>query len=174
MSMLTERPQTQTEDRDTFVGVESPRSGRGWMWLSILLAVALIGLGTWFIVDQTSDSATAPSDDVVSLVDDYHDAWNTYDGAAFLALVTDDFVFDDGTSSLTADATATRIESLDFYNFHVVQLNESQMVGDGPWYVSVANELTGVTPTVDGFSIFEIVEDGGVLKVARHSYIGAG
>ena len=172
MAMLTEDPHTHVEDRDTIVGAESVRHGSGWMWLSILLAAALVGLGAWFIVDQTSSPATAPTDDIATLVDDYHDAWNNYDGDALVALVTDNFVFDDGISSLTAEQTANRIEALAGYDFNVAQLDEQQMVGHGPWYVSVANELTGVSVAGEGFSVLKIVDDAGSLKVAGHTYIG--
>ena len=173
MTTLTERPETHTIDRDTMLEVEHPRRGGGWMWLSILLAVALIGLGIWFVVDVTSESATAPTDDVATLIDDYHDAWNTYDGEALLALVTDDFVFDDGASSLTADATANRVEGmLPTYDFQVTQLDDPQMTGDGPWYVSVANRLDWTDSSDTGFSVFEIVDDAGTLQIASHTSIG--
>ena len=174
MTTLTEeRPETTTIERDTLVDVEHPRSGGGWMWLSILLAVALIGLGIWFVADMTSDPPAALTDEVATVVDDYHDAWNAHDGEAFLALVTDDFVFDDGAASLTADATANRIGGMfQTYNLEVTQLDDPQMTGEGPYYVSVANELVWATSTDSGFSIFEIVDDAGTLLVASHTYIG--
>jgi hypothetical protein len=49
------------------------------------------------------------------------------------------------------------------------------MTGDGPWYVSVVEHFTstGYGPDgADGVSTFTIVEDGGILKVARHFYVG--
>lgn len=173
MTTLTERPETRTTDRDTLVDVEHPRRGAGWMWSSILLAVALIGLGAWFVADMTSDPPTAPTDGVATLIDDYHDAWNTNDGEALMALVTDDFVFDDGQASLTADATASRVNGfVETFGLEVVQLDDPQMVGDGPWYVSVANELVWNSSTDTGFSIFEVVDDAGTLLIASHTYVG--
>jgi len=173
MTTLTEHPETTTTDRDTLVDIEHPRSGNGWIWLSILLAVALIGLGIWFVADMTSEPPTAPTDEVAALIDDYHEAWNTNDGEALLALVTDDFVFDDGQASLTAEATVSRVNGfVQTYDLEVVQLDEPQMVGDGPYYVSVANELVWTTSTDTGFSIFEIVDGDGTLQIASHTYFG--
>jgi len=176
MTMLTERPRTPTTDRDTFVSVENPRRGRGWMWLSIVLAVALVGLGIWFIVDQTSEPATAPTDEVTQLIDDYHAAWNDHDGDAFLALVTDDFVFSMGNTTSDATSQANIISTtLSAMNWHVAQLGEPLMVGDGPWYVSVANEITSTGNQAlpdHGISVVKIVDDGGTLQIASHTYIG--
>ena len=49
------------------------------------------------------------------------------------------------------------------------------MTGDGPWFVSSVEhfEAPGYGPEgADGISTFTIVDDGGPLKVSRHTYVG--
>ena len=51
---------------------------------------------------------------------------------------------------------------------------ERVMAGDGPWYVSQVNlvEDTTTAGPVEGISVLTIVDDGGVLRVANHTYFG--
>lgn len=140
-----------------------------------MLALALIGLGAWTLIDRSSTSDTAVTADIQQLIDDYSAAWNDYDGAAFSALVTDNYRFVMGTDSTTAAEQAGYISnSLEPGNWHVTQTGDPIMVGDDPWLVAVPNNLTGEGYGVDGqdgFSLVTIVETDGTLLIARHEFM---
>jgi hypothetical protein len=140
----------------------------------IVLAVALIGLAAWTIYDLASESETAISGEVQTLVDDYLGAWNDHDPDAFMGLVTDDYSFAGmGGEWVAAAQVASDIAGAEGSGWHVERVGEPIMSGDGPWFVSTAARFTGWTfgsEGVDGISQFVIVDDGGVLKIESHVY----
>jgi hypothetical protein len=176
MTTLTEREENTT----TTTGPGSDRSGhpeRGNRTLKaivIALTVALVGLGAWVIIDRTSTPDTAPSSDVAQVWDDYTDAWRNYDGDAFLELTTDDYTFVTEMGTTTADSQAIYIDRLGAYDWQVTQIGERTMAGDGPWFVSQVNrvEQNNWSEPVEGISVLTIVDDGGVLRVANHTFFG--
>ncbi len=162
----TEVDQTRSEHPD--------RGNRTLKAIVIALAVALVGLGAWVIIDRSSTPATAPSDDVAQLWDDYSDAWNSYDGDAFLELVTPDYTFVSERGTTTATDQASEIDRLGAFGWSVTPVGERLMAGDGPWYVTQVNLVensTGSGP-VEGISVLTIVDDGGVLRVSNHTFFG--
>jgi hypothetical protein len=176
MTTLTDREEKTT----TGTGVDSSRTGhpeRGNRTLKaivIALTVALVGLGAWVIIDRSSTSDTAPSDDVAQVWSDYVDAWNNYDGDAFLALVTPDYTFVNGDSTTNAESQARAIATADTVDWHVTMLGEPTMAGDGPWYVAQVNkvEMSSLPEPLEGISVLTIVDIGGELKVANHTFYG--
>jgi len=176
MTTLTDREGKST----TGTGVDPGRTGhpdRGNRTLKaivIALTVALVGLGSWVIIDHSSTSDTAPSDDVAQLWNDYTDAWNNYDGDAFLALVTPGYTFVNGQSTTNAESQARSIANASTVDWHVTMVGEPIMAGDGPWYVSQANriEMSSLPAPLEGISVLTIVDVGGVLKVANHTFYG--
>lgn len=163
-SRETEVQEDRTENHD--------RGDRTLQAVVIALAVALLGLGAWMIIDRTSTPETAPTDNVAQLWDDYSDAWNNHDGDAFLQLVTSDYTFVIDQTATTAEAQATFIERLGMTDWHVTPIGEPVMAGDGPWVLSQVNRVdqgAWVDP-VEGISVLTIVDDGGVLRVANHTF----
>lgn len=140
-----------------------------------VLAVALIGLTAWVVYDSTQTPETNPSGDVTQLLDDYRSAWNNHDGDAFLALVTDDYVFDSGTGNSDATETAATITSMETVNWNAEPVGDAIMAGSGPWYESTVDLLTAdnyPSDGIDGISTVTIVDDGGTLKVSQHVFFG--
>ncbi len=174
---------TTLHDREEFTTTEiteqghrsgsAHRANRTWMAVAIALAVALVGLSAWVIIDRTSTPETALSDDVAQVWDDYQDAWNDYDGDAFLQLVTPDYTFVTEQGTTDGPDQATEIDNLGLFGWNVTPIGERIMAGDGPWYVTQMNrvEMAGPT-TVEGLTVLTIVEDGGVLRVQNHTFFG--
>jgi hypothetical protein len=176
MTTLTDQEQNTTRATDVHEG-RTGRPDRGNRTLKaiiIALVAALVGLGAWVIVDRTSTSDTAPSDDVAQLWSEYTDAWNDYDGEAFLALVTPTYTFVNGNSTTNAESQARAIENASTVDWHVTMLGDPTMAGDGPWYVSKVNqvEMSSLPDPIEGISVLTIVDVGGQLKVANHTFYG--
>ena len=175
MTALTEREQQVTVHPMTTVEPDTPHRGqRGMGWLVALLVIAVAGLGAWAIYGAFSESETAPTDAVDQLMDDYTDAWNNYDGDAFLQVVTDDYVLR-SEGDLTGPATqATHIDRLGTYDWQVTPVGDRMMAGDGPWYVTQVNVLESsiYAGEVEGITVLTIVDDDGVLRVAEHTFFG--
>ena len=177
MTTLTDREgntTTTTEERGDQTG-HPERGNRTLTAIVIALAVALVGLGAWVIIDRNSTPETAPSDEVSQLWDDYIDAWNNYDGDAFLQLTTSDYTFVTEQGTATAAEQASEINLLGNYGWHVTDVGEPLMAGDGPWYVTQVNLVENATSargggSTEGISVLTIVDDGGVLRVANHTF----
>jgi hypothetical protein len=115
-------------------------------------------------------------------IDEYNTAWNEQDPEALLAVVTDDFVeeyhwytqLDDhvsvGTDSWGATGAASYAASSDF---QIELSGEAIVVGDGPWFVSVAESQTGGGNAYEGTTAYVVVDDDGTLKLARKSWVGS-
>ena len=146
---------------------------------AMVLALALVGLSAWVVYDMTTAPETAVTAEIEELLDDYIAAWNSYDGEAFLELLTDDYVLDMVGASAAATQPASDaselVNSLDAFEWSVAVIGERIMAGDGPWYVSEVEHFAGPDygpAGADGVSTLTIVDDGGTLKVARHAYVG--
>jgi hypothetical protein len=176
MTTLTDREEKTT----TGTEVDSSQSGhpdRGNRTLKVIviaLAVALVGLGAWVIIDRSSTPATAPSDDIAQVWDDYTDAWNNYDGDAFLEITTDDYTFVTERGTTTAASQAGYISGLGRYDWNATAIGERVMAGDGPWFLTQVNRVQDSTMTepVEGISVLTIVDDDGVLLVSNHTFFG--
>lgn len=169
MTALTEKP----------TGVEGEtarlrRRLRTMTTMVIVLAVALIGLGTWMVFDAVSGSDTAATSEIETLLDDYGAAWNDYDAEAFLALVTDDYVHEYAGSTSTAAETAATIETGSSYGTQVEPIGDPIVNGKGPaYFVAQADVLTSSETELSGISLFTIVEDGGVYRIQSHIFVGS-
>ena len=175
MTALTEREQQVTiHPTTTAEPGTSHRGQRGMGWLVAVLVVAVAGLGAWAIYGAFSGSETAPTDEIDQLMDDYMDAWNDYDGDAFLQVVSDDYVLQTEGDLTGAAAQATYIDQLGTYNWQVTPVGDRMMAGDGPWYVTQVNVLESsiYAGEVEGITVLTIVDEDGVLRVAGHTYFG--
>lgn len=174
MTTLTDREETTTTTNEGREDRTGHRGNRTLTAIVIALTIALIGLGAWVIIDRTSTPDTALSDDVAQVWDDYVDAWNDHDGDAFRQLTTDDYTFTSELGTNTADSQAWAIDALGTYDWRVTPVGEPVMAGDGPWFVSQVNRVQDNTMTepVEGISVLTIVDDGGELLVASHTFFG--
>jgi ketosteroid isomerase-like protein len=87
--------QTQVREPITRVGEAGPRRAPTWLIvLAVILAVALIGLGTWVIVDRAS--APPPADEITRITQDSLTAWDTGDVDSIAAMYAEDARFWDG------------------------------------------------------------------------------
>lgn len=176
MTTLTDREEKTRTGTEVEQG-QSGRPDRGNRTMTVIaiaLAVALVGLGAWVIIDRSSTSETAPSDDIAQLWDDYTAAWNNSDADAFLELTTPDYTFVTEQGTTTVDDQADVINRLGAYGWNVTPVGDEAMAGDGPWYVSQVN-LVDYSPSaapVEGLSVLTIVDDDGVLRVSNHTFFG--
>ena len=95
--------------------------------------------------------------------------------------MTDDFVeeyhwytqLDDrisvGTDSWGATVAAAGAVASDY---EIELSGEAIVVGDGPWFVSVAESQTGSGNACEGTTAYVVVDDDGTLKLARKSWVG--
>jgi hypothetical protein len=142
-------------------------------WLAGILAVAVVGGGIWFAVDQASGDGL-PSE-VSAVLDDYTDAWAAYDGAAAAALTTTDFTLvgsnDEVYPRLVLPGFIAEMKALDFR----VEPQERTVIGDGPYYVTQTARVHSYNSPVagdPGASVFTIVEEDGTWKIQQHLWRG--
>ena len=180
MSSFTEQRESTAEPAHDRTTASRPHERRDpghrvLVGLVLVLAAALVGLGAWTIVDRAATADTAVTDEIQQLLDDYHTAWNTWDGDAYRALMTEDGVHVIPGRTMSAAQQATVVEGLERVGWHVEAIGEPIMTGDGPWYVAQAHLLTADTDPEEGrqgLSTLTIVDDGGTLRISRHVYTG--
>jgi|GEM_PF-6667778 len=157
---------------------DAHRANRWLIAAVVVLSVALIALGAWVISDLTAASENAVPDDVAEMLDDYHAAWNTGDGDAFMLLVRE--VDYEHTANGTSHTAAGAADIIDAYwgpdGIHVEHIGESVLLGDGSTkYVVQPNRVftPGYPDGMVGFSILKVTEfgDSGWL-VIDHTFIG--
>ncbi|MDH3605670.1 MAG: hypothetical protein OER12_01600 [Acidimicrobiia bacterium] len=152
------------------------RRNRVLGWLTVFLAVAVVGLGLWLAAEVTSSSTElAPTAEVEQLLTDYQEAWANADSNAYLALLTDNFVLE--TSRFGRFTGPEQVAAWVPARQGLEQLGGYSMIGTGPWYVTVASHhdsvpFPGFSEGVDSVSVFKIVDQGGTLKVAYHKSFG--
>lgn len=155
----------------------SPRRNRGLIVAVVVLAVIAIGLGI-ALVAQTAgddDSAAIP-DDIQAVLDEYLVIWETHDYEALQALVTDDFrhvnyqgVFEEipyrDVRTIEMQAWMGRTEPPP--NLQIERVGEPIVRGDGPWYVSIAENWDGSVPGIRHayISTYVVVDTDGELRI---------
>lgn len=176
--------QDQEEEDSMATTIEAPpaaetgtaqHSNRGLVVTIVVLAVALLALGAWVLYSQTTEAETAAPAEVQDLFDDYTAAWNTYDGDAFTALTTEYYVHINGGNRSSRAVMAAGIGggTLEDLSFHVEQVGDAVVTGDGPYYVAIAYRTTSSGTEPDpGIASFIVVETDDGLKVAEHTWVG--
>jgi len=167
---------TPTSDKQ----LEDAQRNNHWLiGAVVVLAIALLALGAWVVYDQAQTADTAGSDAVIEMLDDYRAAWNEYDGDAFMALTAEDYVLvSSGGEEVARTMQASTIRGFaKGINFQVEQIGDPVVVGDGPYYVAVANRLDSDAYEGDlvdhvVISTFVVVETADGLKVAEHHTVG--
>lgn len=169
MTALHEMPTRESSETRT---LES--RVRGLTITVIVLAVALLGLGAWTIYDYATGSDMAVPGEIETLLDDYATAWNDYDSAAFLALVTDDYTFESLGQVTSAEEEAAGIAQLGLDDWGVEPTGDRIMAGDGPnYFVAQSNRVTSSVSDYEGISLYTIVERDGVYLISHHSFTGS-
>jgi Tfp pilus assembly protein PilV len=153
------------------------RKNRGLTIAVAVLTVITLGLAGWLAYLLVVPEENAVSSDVAQVLEDYTDAWNNYDGAAFMGLVTADYKFYEaaGQPAEDAEGTAAMISNdLEGFDWAVEQQGAAQMIGD-EYTVHVSSldvTSTNVGPDNEGVSVLTLVNQDGVWKVKQHIFDG--
>jgi hypothetical protein len=149
--------------------------------LSVAVAMVVAGCSSGGSDTTTTATPTTVSESEQT-IDEYNTAWEEQDPEALLAVVTDDFEeeyrwytqVDDrvsyGGDSWGATEAASYAESS---SYQIELSGEVIVVGDGPWFVSVAESQTGGGYAYEGTATYVVVDDDGTLKLARKSWVGS-
>jgi hypothetical protein len=171
VTTLTERP---TE----VGGLKQAVRGRRFLVIAlVVLALAVVGLGTRVISDQAT---TGVDEEIQQLLDDYLTAWEVRDEAAVRSATTEDFVLKEYAYADSPFGVSYRVDDdingLVNVGFGYVWTNEQVgdpiVTGEGPWFVSVEEIWEGSARYLEGQATYTIVEVDGVLKIAYHYWAG--
>jgi len=172
MTTMIDRPDTGVDS-----GHETLERRIRRLWLTVvILGVFLLGFGAWIIYDYTQDSALAPSAEIAQLVDDYTNAWNDYDGEAFLATTQAGYRFTSNAGTFDRTEQLFVIENtLPEVEWRVEALADPMAVGDGPtWFITIPNETTdNIRDFIEGVSVLTVVDRDGTYLVTGHIFIGS-
>jgi hypothetical protein len=138
--------------------IEKLERNNRYLIIGLVMAVLLAaGLGAWLIVDNAK---TGIERDIEALLDEYGAAWEANDGAAVLALLTEDGAVLGGNGrTYRGDELAFEVDHLGTFT--------TEPVGDlviyervTGWHVASADE--------HGVELFNIVEQDGTLLIRFH------
>jgi hypothetical protein len=157
---------------------------RLWILLGVMVMVLVVGgcSASEDNVDGDASSATttpAP-DGIHELIDDYLASWETKDEPALRATVADGFVIneyiylaDTGKSYETINGDADDIVSKGWnYDWQNDIVGDLVVSGDGLWTVRFRELWQEGSAHLDGIATYTVVDEGGTLKIARHSWAG--
>ncbi len=170
MTTTLSRPETVTDDRLAFVS----KRNRDLRIAVAILAIAVIGLGTWFVYDMFRSSAVTPTGEIAVLLDDYSAAWNDYNGEAVLELTAPGFTYVSagGTEMDRPDTSALVTNELPTHRFAMERPGFPVMMGDGPWYVAMPVHTSTNIREADGIAMLTIIDQGDTFLVVRHTVTG--
>ncbi len=148
----------------------APVIGARWPIVALaVLVVAVLGLGTWWLVDEY----TGVDRQIEVLLDDYLQAWSEGDGEALLAVMTPmGRHVSDGTASegLYGEELATFVESIDaVYDFEMEPLGDPVILG-GPSFYQVVQPARG-SLTGTGFNFYHIMNTSDGLRILYHEWL---
>lgn len=149
------------------------RRNRGLTIAVVVLTVITLGLAGWLAYLMLAPQENALSDDVAQVVEEYGDAWNNYDVAAFQGLVSADyeFYYAPGEPAQGAEQTAATIGTeLKSRGWAVEAQGPAQMIGD-EYTVTVSQisivSYTDGSSTKEGVSVLTLVKEDGTWKVQQ-------
>lgn len=146
------------------------------LWATVVILVAaLIGFGGWVLAGRATGPGEPVTDDIAQLLDAHLEAWNTWDGDAYLALATPNAIHTSGSATYSAQATANLIDGLHVTNFQVEVTGDPIMYGEGPWRIVISpNRISSAVDQAGetGYSAYVVVQSGGTYKVAQHFWFG--
>jgi hypothetical protein len=141
--------------------------------------------------NSANSNESLASDAMLDVIETYLTSWETKDETALRASVTDDFVLHEyiyragtGRRSLFVEDDADGIVEIGFdHDWHNEILGDSVVLraglvgdsgvsGDGPWIVRHREVWQQASEHQDGIATYTLVNEGGTLKIARHSFAG--
>lgn len=135
-----------------------------WLVAVVGLAAALIGLGSWVIVDRYAGGAS-PTENATTLLDKTLAAWNTGDTRTIATLYTSDAVFSWGGDSYTGPAAigqaAAALYGGGASRFHVERVSPVTLDGD---YAVTWGRVTSLG--VDNIPVLQVfqLKNGKILR----------
>lgn len=157
--------QTQVREPVTRTGEARPSGTPVWsIVLAVILAVALVALGTWVIVDRAS--APPPAEEITRITQDSLIAWDTGDTDAIVTMYAEDARFWDtppeGEPLYTGNqAIAGYAEELDSLGFVLEPASATTVVDDTAITVVRYGQQDDMT-TALGF--IEVNDDGLIVR----------
>ena len=151
------------------------RSNR-YLIIGLVLALLLAaGFGAWLIVDN---SRTAVERDIIALLDDYGAAWEANDGAAVLALMTEDASVKPGNGvTYGVEEIGGLVDSLGDFSVErvgdpIITKLDTPFSPPGRWVVADAGYVNDSWHIMD---LVRIVEQDGLYLIEYHqTWVGAG
>ena len=189
-NITTDRPRpTASAERP----VSETRRGRWRPAFGFALAalLAVVGATGWWMgsSDGETASAAAPPTEVQTMLDDFYAAFAANDGAAMAELLAEDFVMaTEFAGTLRANDFARYVDLGETTGWAIEPVSDPLMIGEpaeplqpqcvmrlgcdepGAYVISVDVQKRRGSPDEEGFSMFFIVEEDGVPKVARYEY----
>jgi hypothetical protein len=157
----------QTIDRRA--DTATPAAGARWPIVAlVVMVVAVLGLGTWWLVDQY----TGVDRQIEVLLDDYLQAWSNGDGEALLAVMAPGGRHvSDGTPAggLGGEELAAFVESIDAnFDFAMEPLGDPVILGGPGRYLVVQPAEGSLTGT--GFNLYHILKTDDRLLISHHEW----
>jgi ketosteroid isomerase-like protein len=153
-------------------GAGSPVVTRTPAWLiavTVVLAVALVALGAWVIVDRAGND-TLPADEVASITQRSIEAWDTGDSQAILDLYAEDATFDVGRDLTGAQEIADYVDELDAMGFVVEPMSATIVEGNTTVTMVAYGGAGDMTPFL---AVLEMNPDGLIVNHTGEDVSGA-
>ncbi len=183
MTTVTDRPMpTGSDDSDVL-----RRRTRRATTAAVVLAIAFLATIVWAVVSDGTGGEGSSVPEVEAAVDAYLDAFNAYDREAAEAAITEDYMYYHPDrhpvfvtqSPAEHDATAGEVlmsirGTYEIHDFQWEKLPGRTVIGEGPWLVSQPLRVTASLEKyklMEGISTLTIVDDEGVLRVARDVFL---
>lgn len=180
--------------QDTPADLKTESSSRITRWplvLALILLVTACNTSDGGTATEASTSESLASDAMLDVIETYLTSWETKDEAALRASVTDDFVIHEyiyragtGRRSVLVEGDADEIVERGFdHDWHNEIVGDSVVLragltgdldvsGEGPWIVRHREVWQQASENQDGIATYTLVNHGGTLKIARHSWAG--
>ncbi len=156
---------------------EQPSSITTFVIGGLVTLAVIIGAS---LVFETEPGSATPTE-VAQVIADFEDSLLTNDAATMEAVLTEDFFssqyfFAQGADNMYSDASTDRT---DFIRDTTIEtgwqletMDESILVGDGPWYVSVHQAWSfRDLARWEGLTTYTVVDQGGTKKIAHVQYV---
>lgn len=152
------------------------RANRGLIGATVVLAAALIALGTWFFVGSSDTAATDLPQGALETLNAARQMTNApYDTETMLDYVTEDFTFQSyGEVASLAQYQAYINQYYENVNFNIASTGDPVAVGEGDTYIVSEPGLVtwNGNPGVQGFSVSTLVESDGTWLIKQIRWIG--
>lgn len=163
-------------------GIEQERREQDSSKLAFVVG-ALVGLavivGASLVFD--SESGSAIPTEIAEVIADFEYSIVTNDAATMEAVLTEDFFsseyyFAQGADSMYLDESKDRANFIDDTTYapgwRLETMDDSIVVGDGPWYVSVHQAwIIEDLARWEGLATYTVVDQGGTKKIAHYQFV---